>query len=225
MYLFGSVWFGGEDEQVGVVGVLHERLFGAAAPLDRVHDVVDDPVFDAADDVDVVQPEVGIRQHDALAHCGEPHAEVGGDGRLAHAALARCDHNFARHVLCPRMVFLLYHCSACARAILVCLRRRREKFANYPPSRRVQICAPVRFAAPAAPLSPARAAERALVQFLRRARARKGGRPRGAPAVVCLLLFVCMPRRVIRCTFPLRRGRERYSRALRRNPFCRAARR
>ena len=132
---------GGEHEQVGVLRVLHERLLGSAAPLDRVHNVVDDPVFHAADDVDVVQPEIGIRQHDPLPHHGEPHAEVGGDGRLAHAALARCDHNFARHVHALEWFLLLYHCNACARAFPVCLRRRRGKFAkNSSPADR-RICA------------------------------------------------------------------------------------
>ena len=84
--------------------MLPQRLLGAAAPLDGVHYVVDDEVLYAADDVDVVEPEVGIRQHDALAHDGEPHAEIGGDGRLADAPFARCDYDFTRHGLCPRSV-------------------------------------------------------------------------------------------------------------------------
>mmetsp|Transcript_3353 Transcript_3353/g.13620 ORF Transcript_3353/g.13620 Transcript_3353/m.13620 type:complete len:353 (+) Transcript_3353:1688-2746(+) len=71
--------------------VADERLLHAALPLQHLHRRVHDSVLQAEQEVEVAEADVGVDEADLVAEPSDGHAEVGGGGGLADAALAAGD--------------------------------------------------------------------------------------------------------------------------------------
>ena len=92
---------GREDEEVVVPLVLDQRLVEVGVAVDDVDEVEHDAALAAHHQVEVAQADVEIDDHGLVAAQRQAGGERGGGGRLADAALARCDDDHLRQTGLP----------------------------------------------------------------------------------------------------------------------------
>ena len=90
---------GRENKEVGKIGMTDESLLRAAAPLDRVYDVVMDEPLHPAHHVNIVQPEIGVGKHHPFARFRQAHTQARRNGRFSDAALSGRKNDFSRQSL------------------------------------------------------------------------------------------------------------------------------
>ena len=88
----------GSRDRLSTPLVADQRLGQLGVALDDVDQVVDDAALGAHHQVEVAQADVEIDDHDVLARLRQRRAERGRRGRLADAALARCDDQDLGHI-------------------------------------------------------------------------------------------------------------------------------
>ena len=78
--------------------VADQRLGELGVALHDIDEIVDDAPLGAHDEIEIAQADVEIDQRDILSALGERDAQRRRRGRLADAALARCDDQYLGHV-------------------------------------------------------------------------------------------------------------------------------
>ena len=79
---------GRKQIQAGIALILDQRLLDTAVALHHIHQIVDDPVFQPHDHIQIPEADVRVDQHDPLAHGRKTRTDVRGCGRLSHAAFS-----------------------------------------------------------------------------------------------------------------------------------------
>ena len=77
--------------------ILDQRLLETAVSLDDIHHIVDDPVFQPQNHIQIPKTDVCIDDHGPLFHTGQAHSDICCSGGLSHAAFSRCYHNDFTH--------------------------------------------------------------------------------------------------------------------------------
>ena len=93
---FGSGFRNAEEFEVGPALVADQSLVEAAIAVEDLDDGVVDAVFEAEEEVEVAEADVGVYGDDGEAEAGEGEADIGGGGGLAYAAFAGGDDNDTR---------------------------------------------------------------------------------------------------------------------------------
>ena len=76
--------------------MLHQRLIKAAGLSQHFLSGVDDPIFQAEQEIEVPQAEVGVQDNSAGALSGQGNAQIGGEGGLADTPFSRADQDRSR---------------------------------------------------------------------------------------------------------------------------------
>ena len=66
--------------------VLDERLFDPAFVFHNINQVIDNPVFQSHNHVQIAQPDIGVNQYNPLSHCCKTGPYVCGCSGLTYTA-------------------------------------------------------------------------------------------------------------------------------------------